>query len=239
MQAPENTLPAFKLARDLGADGIELDVRLSLDGVAMVIHDASVDKTTDGTGLVRSKTLAELRELDAGDHFSARFAGIQIPTLDEVLEEIGQQLLINVEIKGSGSDRRLVETVVDTINKHDLANRVMFSSFDLLLLRQARLMAPNIPIGYLYACELLFPQVRGWLAGSILGRCQAHHPHFASVTKHYMDWARREHVWVHVWTVNDADDMRRMCDLGVDMIMSDYPDRVRNVLSLYNQLGNT
>lgn len=233
MQAPENTLPAFKQAVDLGADGVELDVRLSRDGVPVVIHDAWVNKTTDGTGPVRSKRLVELRELDAGGYFSARFSGTLIPTLDEVLEEVGPHLLINIELKGKGPDSKLVEAVVDSVTRHGMASRVMFSSFDLLLLRQARRLAPNIPLGYLYVSDLLFPQAREWLAGSIVGRHEAHHPHFLSVDERYVAWARNSRCRIHVWTVNHIEDIRRMCVLGVDMIMSDYPERVRDVLSEY------
>ena len=231
MQAPENTLPAFRLAQSLGADGIELDVRLSLDGVPVVIHDARVDKATDGIGLVRRKTLAELRDLDAGSHFSSQFAATRIPTLEEVLEEVGRQLFMNIELKWPGLNRGLVETVVDTVNRHGLAHRVMFSSFDLLLLRRARRLAPGIPIGYVYVSSFHFPRAREWLAGAMVGKPEAHHPYFEFVDEHYMAWARNEHRRVHVWTVNQVEDIRRMCTLGVDMIMSDYPGRVQKVLS--------
>src|SRR5512134_3880205 len=91
-QAPENTLPAFRRAAQLGADGLELDVHLSADGIPVVIHDSRVDQTTDGTGAVSGKSLSELRELDAGVWFSPQFAGTRIPTLIEVLDEFGQQL---------------------------------------------------------------------------------------------------------------------------------------------------
>lgn len=229
-EAPENTLPAFRRAAELGADGIELDVHLSLDRVPVVIHDGRVDKTTDGTGPVARKSLAELRELDAGAWFSTQFAETRIPTLSEVFEEVGRRLLINVELKSGGSDDSLVANVVDVVRQCGMAGRVMFSSFDLLILRQARKLAPEIPLGYLYVFALSFPMVRGWLARSVLGPHEAHHPHFASVNERYMTWARRHHYRVNVWTVNEIDDIRRMCTLGVDMIMSDYPDRVREVL---------
>ncbi len=230
-QAPENTLPAFRRAAELGTDGIELDVRLSLDGIPVVIHDGWIDKTTDGTGRVGGKSLAELRELDAGAWFSSQFVGTRIPTLAEVFEEVGQRLLINIELKRDSSSSRLVVNVVDVVRRSGMTRRVMFSSFDLLLLRQARRLAPEIPVGYLYVSVGSFPMARRWLAHSILGPHEAHHPHFTSVNERYMAWARKRKLRVHVWTVNEVDDIRRMCNLGVDMIMSDYPDRVREVLS--------
>lgn len=230
-QAPENTLPAFTLAAELGADGIELDVHLSLDGVPVVIHDRRVDRTSDGSGPVGRRSLVELRRLDAGGWFAPEFAGTRIPTLYEVFEEVGQWLLINIELKDSGPDDRLAERVVDVVRRAGMTHRVMFSSFDLFVLRRARRLAPEIPVGYLYVSDLSLPMVRGWLARSMLGPHPAHHPHFSSVNERYMAWARRHKLRVNVWTVNEVDDIRRMAALGVDMIMSDYPDRVRDVTS--------
>lgn len=230
-QAPENTLPAFKRAAELGADGIELDVRLSLDGIPVVIHDGWVDKTTDGAGPVGRKSLAELRRLDAGAWFSPQFVGTHIPTLDDVLAEVGQRLLINIELKHSGHGGRLAEEVVGGVRRAGMSHRVMFSSFNLLILRRARQLAPEIPVGYLYVSSSSFPTARGWLARVMLGPRVAHHPHFTSVNERYMTWARKHKLRVNVWTVNEVDDIQRMAALGVDMIMSDYPDRVREVLS--------
>jgi glycerophosphoryl diester phosphodiesterase len=230
-QAPENTLPAFKRAAELGADGIELDVHLSLDGTPVVLHDRRVDKTTDGAGDVEGKSLAELCRLDAGAWFSPLFAGTRIPTLEEVFEEVGQQLLVNIELKDGGRGGRLSANVVDVVRRAGMAQRVMFSSFDLVLLRWAWRLAPEIPVGYLYVSDLSLPMVRDWLARSMLGPHTAHHPHFSAVNERYMLWARKHGLRVNVWTVNEIDDIRRMAALGVDMIMSDYPDRVRQVLS--------
>ncbi|MGC8781706.1 MAG: glycerophosphodiester phosphodiesterase, partial [Anaerolineae bacterium] len=97
--APENTLPAFLAAMDLGADGVELDVQYSSDGKLMVIHNPSLEATTNGTGRVTAHTFDELRALDAGAHFAAEFAGTPIPTLDEVLELAAGRLLVNIELK--------------------------------------------------------------------------------------------------------------------------------------------
>lgn len=214
----------------MGADGIELDVHLSADGIPIVIHDSRVDKTTDGIGAVSCKSLSELRELDAGAWFSPQFAGTRIPTLVEVFDEVGQQLLINVELKSGSSAGNLGERVVETVRRTGMSGRVMFSSFNLWLLRQARRLAPEIPVGYLYVSTHSPPVLRGWLAHAFLGAHEAHHPHFASVDERYMAWALRHHYHVNVWTVNDVDDIRRLCALNVDIIMSDYPDRVQEVL---------
>jgi glycerophosphoryl diester phosphodiesterase len=119
---------------------------------------------------------------------------------------------------------------VETVRRTGMSGRVMFSSFNLWLLRQARRLAPEIPVGYLYVSNHSPPVLRGWLAHAFLGAHEAHHPHFAFVDERYMAWALRHHYHVNVWTVNDVDDIRRLCALNVDIIMSDYPDRVQEVL---------
>jgi len=229
-QAPENTLPAFERAVELGADGIELDVHLSADGVPVVIHDFDVDKTTDGTGAVAKKTLAELRELDAGAHFSPQFAGTRIPTLMEVFEAVGNRVLINIELKSYGSSPQLAQAVIDQVGAFNLIGRVLISSFSPFVLRQVRRLRPELPVGYLYAPDLPLPLAKGWLARPVIGVHEARHPHFSMVDERYMDWARKNRYRVNVWTVNEPSDIERMRRLGVDMIISDYPERVRDVL---------
>jgi len=232
--APENTLAAFKLAADQGADGVELDVQLSADGEIVVIHNDMVDATTDGAGPVADMPLAALRELDAGSYFSPEFAGERIPTLDEVFEEFGHRLLLNVELKAlsatGDSARRLAAAVVDAIRRHGLASRVLLSSFNPLALRAVKRIDRSLPVGYLYAPDLPLPLAKGWLARPFIGRHEARHPHYSMVDAHYMQWARRRAYRVNVWTVNDVEDIRRMRDLGVDMIISDRPDLVQEVL---------
>jgi glycerophosphoryl diester phosphodiesterase len=230
LQAPENTLPAFELAADLGADGVELDVQLSLDDVPVVIHDYTVDRTTGGSGPVGEKTLEELRELDAGAFFSDEFAGALIPTLDEVFEAVGSRLLINVELKVSGTSARLSQVVVDTIEAHDLASRVLISSFNPVALRHVRRVSPQTPVGYIYAPDRPAFVPSRWLARSVIGPHQARHPHFSMVDKRYLAWTRGRGYRVNVWTVNQVADIRRMRNLGVDMITSDAPDLVQDVL---------
>lgn len=228
-RAPENTLPAFEEAAILGADGIELDVQLSADGALVVIHDFTLERTTNGTGRVAEKTLAELRTLDAGAWFAPQFAATRIPTLDEVLEAVKGRLLVNIELKTfSLTDQttrlRLAQSVLECIRKHGMERQVLISSFNPLALRVMRQLTPQIAIGYLYAPDLPLPLAKGWLARPLIGRHEARHPHFSMVDEAYMRWARRHGYRVNVWTVNDPADIQRMCALGVDMIISDRPD---------------
>ncbi len=229
--APANTLAAFEKAIELGADGIEFDVHLSADGVPVVIHDFGVDATTDGSGRVSSLTLAQLKELDAGSSFAPAFAGERIPTLDEVLETVGDRLLLNIELKTmSIRDNGLERAVVAQVEQHGLThdNRMLLSSFNPVSLRRAKKIAPHIPVGLLYALGLPLPLRRAWLAP--LAPHEARHPEHRMVNARYMAWARQHSYRVNVWTVDEPDEMRRLIGLGVDSVITNVPDVLQGVI---------
>ncbi|MBN1887740.1 MAG: hypothetical protein JW850_07105 [Thermoflexales bacterium] len=227
--APPNTLAAFVRALELGADGVELDVHLSADGVPVVIHDFSLEATTDGHGPVSSKTLAELKELDAGSAFDPAFAGERIPTLEEVFEAIGQLALINIELKALGPlGGGLERAVAGLVQKHGLEKRVLCSSFNPFALRRIKRLLPHVPAGLLYAPDVPFYQRRAWLAP--LCPHEARHPHYTMLTPSSLQALRRRGYRVNVWTVNDPADMRRMIEMGVDAIITDRPDTLAHIL---------
>jgi glycerophosphoryl diester phosphodiesterase len=146
--APENTIAAFELALTQQADAIELDVKLSADGHVVVIHDSTVDRTTNGRGRVKDLSLSELRSLDAGSSFSEKFHGEKIPTLDEVFETVGRRIFINVELTNYNTPRdHLVEMVCMLVKKHQLQKRILFSSFLGSNLSKARSYLPDVPRG--------------------------------------------------------------------------------------------
>lgn len=227
--APENTLPAFRLAADLGADAVELDARLSADGAVVVLHDLTLDRTTNGTGNVTKRRLTELKSLDAGAKFSGRFAGEQIPILDEVFEAMGRRVLINVELKDYDSvlDRRLAEAVVRIVRHHGLERRVLLSTFNPFGLRIVRRLAPDVPRALLlWAGEKKWMQV----ACRRLAAFEACHPHDRMTDRHTI---AAEHACgrrVNVWTVNDADRMRELLLLGADGLITDAPDVARRAV---------
>ncbi len=229
--APENTLAAFRLAAQQGADGIELDVTLSADGEVVVIHNDTVDATTDGSGAVSALPLAALKELDAGAWFGPDFAGERIPTLVEVFEALGGRVLINVELKGlSYKADGLEAKVAALIDRHNLAQRVIISAFNPLRLRRMRRVAPGLPLGFLHE-----DQSPGWLralaTGLLIGvNPEADHPCESLVTPAYLARMRRRAQRVNVWVVNDAARMRALRDMGADLIMTDRPDVLRGVL---------
>jgi len=228
-EAPQNTLPAFMLAIDLGADGIEFDVQLSKDGQPVVIHDFVVDTTTDGRGRVRDKTLAELKELDAGRRFAPLFAGERIPTLDQVLDAVGSRLLLNVELKTPGaSDNGLAAAVIDRLARRGLLERAVLSSFNPLAVWRARRLNPHVATGMLYAESLPFFLRRPWLRRVV--RPSALHPHHTLVDEAYVRWARKQGYRVNVWTADDPGDMWRLVRAGVDTIITNRPDLLLEVL---------
>ena len=220
--APQNTLAAFELAAQQGAHGIELDVHLTRDGQLVVIHDFTVESTTDGAGAVADMTLAQLQKLDAGGWFSSEFAGERIPTLDEVFSAVGDKLLINVEIKSSAAG--IENAVVDCIRHHHMEARVLISSFDADVLRRLRPLT-DVPLGYLF----------GFASQSQLAEmasfCAALHPWHEQVDAVFVQRARELDCLVNVWTVNDRPRACQLEALGVNSIITDQPAEILAALA--------
>jgi glycerophosphoryl diester phosphodiesterase len=226
--APENTLAAFELALVQNADAIELDVKLSADGHPVVIHDPSVDRTTGSRGRVKDLSLSQLQALDAGSFFSENYRGEKIPALEEVFEAVGKRTFINVELTNYSTPRdELVETVCMLVKKFGLQDHVMFSSFFASNLSKAAAYLPEVPRGLLALNGLLGAWARSF--GFAFGRYQALHPNLKDVTQQQVQRVHRLNRRIHVWTVNAADDMRRLFHWGVDGIFTDDPQSAMKV----------
>lgn len=229
--APENTLAAFRLAVEQGADAIELDAKLSSDGRVMVIHDATTDRTARQPGEVRKLTSGQMKSLDAGSFFASRFTGEPIPTLDEVFEEVGQKILINVELTNYASPGdRLVEKVVELVRRYSLEERVLLSSFHPLNLIRAGRLLPEVPVAI-----LALPGRGGWWARSLLMRQLSPsfvNPYYTDATESYIVRQHAEKRRVNVWTVNDPVDLARLAQHGVDGLITDDPTAARSVIKL-------
>jgi len=220
--APENTLAAFELALTQKADAIELDVKLSADGQVIVMHDPTVDRTTGDHGRVKDLSLAELRSLNAGSFFSEKYRGEKIPTLEEVFETVGKRAFINVELTNYSTPRaHLVEPVCMLVKTFSLQKHVMFSSFFSLNLSKARAYLPGVPRGLLALNGLPGAWARSF--GFAFGRYQALHPYLNDVTPQQIQRVHRLNRRIHVWTVNAAEDIRRLFRWGVDAIFTDDP----------------
>jgi len=228
--SPENTLAAFELALKQNADAVELDAKLTADGHVIVIHDQTVDRTTAHTGRVKNLPLSEFRKMDAGSHFDIAFKGEPVPTLDEVFKAVGQLTYINVELTNYASMMdNLPHKVASLVKKHRLGRRVIFSSFNPLALIKIHKLVPEAPIGLLAVQGRKGAFLRSW-PGRLLGY-HSLHPELNDVTPALVNGAHRRNKKVLVWTVNRAEEMRRLFQLGVDGIFTDDPVLARQVLS--------
>lgn len=220
--APENTLAAFNLALQQGADGVELDAKLSADGVVVVHHDTTVDRTTNGTGRLAQLSFAALRELDAGSFFSDDFRGEKIPTLEEVFESIGERAMINVELTNYSTPRdSLVEKVCELVRRHALQKNIIFSSFFPGNLKKAARFLPEVPRGLLTQISLLGLWGRSF--GFNFGDYAALHPFISDVTAQTVQRVHRLNRKINVWTANTEEEVRRLISWGVDGIITDDP----------------
>jgi len=228
--APENTLAAFELAILQKADSIELDVKLSSDDQVVVIHDQTVDRTTNGTGCVRDLPLAALLELDAGSHFDTAYKGESIPTLSQVFETVGRKVFINIELTNySSPSDSLPEKVAELTNDHGLANNVLFSSFHPTVLRRIHRLLPTVPIGFLTHPGLPGILARTWFGRSMVSY-QALHPELRDASQELIKNMHQAGHRVHVYTVNQVEDMKKLFSYGVDGIFTDDPIRARDAL---------
>lgn len=227
--APENTIPSFELAVEKGTDAIELDVKLSADNQAVVIHDQTVDRTTNGKGRVNQLSLENLRKLDAGSFFDTRFAGTRIPTLDEVFESVGKKVLINVELTNYASPRdQLIPIVAEIVKRHKVEADILFSSFQPKNLVQMRELLPDTPAAILCQGGLLGAISRSSLM--IKTSPDLIHPNLIDVNPEFVKREHHRGRRVHVWTVNREKDILRFKEMGVDGIFTDDPLNAMKVL---------
>jgi glycerophosphoryl diester phosphodiesterase len=241
-RVPENTLEAFRLALEAGAGGLELDVRMTRDGEVVVIHDATVDRVTDGSGAVAEMTLEEIRRLDAGYRFSPdggrtfpyRGQGVRIPTLAEVYEEF-PDARVNADIKEAQPE--VEEAVLRVMQRAAAEERTLIASTDHAVLRRFRKVsggristgASRREIAAFYALSRLHLEAFVSPAYEAL-QVPVEHWGITLVTPRFLGAAHSRRVGVDVWTINDAAEMRRLLDLGVDVIMTDYPEVLAGLL---------
>lgn len=244
LEAPENTIEAFAAGMQAGADRLELDVHATADGEVVVLHDETVDRTTDGTGLVREKTLAEVRELDAGAQFVADdggrpFAGkgVRIPTLAEVFEAF-PGVPLNIEIKQNAP--QIEAQVLAVIDRFAARRQVLLAAEIGEIMERIRSAAPDVPSGTSLEDGAEFLDL--WAKGRLddyrpRGIAFQIPPTFMDkplVTRELVEVAHGKGVEVHVWTIDAADEIERLLGLGVDGIMTDRPTVCARV---YRRLG--
>ena len=227
--APENTLAAIRAAIGVGADMTEIDVTLSSDNRVVVIHDETLDRTTNGSGEVAEFSRAELRELDAGSWFGPSFAGERIPTLDEVLTAVEGRILLNVEIKSEAVARGVVARVAAAIREHGMVEQVVVSSFSPEALQQMHETAPEIRTAVLYNTKFHQGQdaveIVSDLGASVFNIKRQR------LTRKMLRRCRENDVPVGLYTVNKPRRLRRLVKKGIDAIFTDHPDRLIEILN--------
>ncbi|MGO4180913.1 glycerophosphodiester phosphodiesterase [Paenibacillus sp. MCAF9] len=224
---PENTLAAFKKAIELGATGIEIDVQLTKDDQIVIIHDESLMRTTGLNRLVKDTAYEELMSLDAGSWFDPAFQAERVPLLEQLLELLRHSdIILNIELKnGIIQYPGLEQKVIDIVRAFGMADRIILSSFNHYSLLLCKQLAPEIRTGVLYMEGLYRP----WEYAATL-QADALHPFKYAVTPEWTASAAAHGIAYHPFTVNDAEEMERLLNAGVDGIITDYPDRLAEVL---------
>ncbi|NHZ72264.1 MAG: glycerophosphodiester phosphodiesterase [Aquificales bacterium] len=238
---PSNTMPAFEHAVELGVDVLEMDIHQTKDGVLILMHDATVDRTTDGSGAIQEMTLAEIKALDAGHYWTDddgqtypyRGQGIAVPTLEEIFQAF-PDMLMNIEIKQDSPS--IVEPFCDLIHEYGMADKVLIPTFHPDTMIEFREKCPGI------ATAMTEPEIRTFFGLNLafLGSLYSppgeafQIPEYSGglhvVTKHFVNGAHDRNIAVHVWTVNDPADMERLIAAGVDGIITDRPDLLLEIM---------
>jgi glycerophosphoryl diester phosphodiesterase len=219
---PENTLASFERGLELGADWIELDVHLSRDGALIVIHDETLERTTNGHGLVHEHTLAELRRLDAGD-------GQRLMTLDEVLDWASRRnAVVDIEIKNAPVYYDGIEaSVVAAVRRARMVDQVIVISFDHAAVQRAKALEPRVATGVLFACR----PTDGGIGLARAAGADAVLPHWAYVTREDVAAAHAAGLTVAPWASSDPSVLRHLIACGVDAIGTNHPDVLRDVIA--------
>lgn len=224
--APENTFASFERAVEIGVDAIELDVHLTADGEVVVIHDFDLSRTTDREGVVHNLTLAELKTVDAGRRFMPRFAGQQVPTLDEVLTWARGKVVLDIEIKGGPWPYPgLEQKVVDLIRQHQMVDQTIVISFHHPTVATVKALAPEIATGTLWSAQPIDPVAVARAAGA-----DAILPFWSYVDADTVERAHAAGLSVHPWATSQPEVVERLIQLGVDSICSNHPDVVVEAL---------
>ncbi len=224
--APENTLPAFEKGLAQGANILELDIHFSRDRELVVIHDFTVDRTTDGTGRVKDLTLAELKRLDAGCRFSPAVKNARVPLLGEVLEWAKGRAWLAIEIKSDWITYEGIEAaLVDQLHQHGMADQVMVISFDHCCIKRVKEIDPTITTGALYAARLVDA-----IQMARTTRVDVLRPRWPFASAAEIQAAHAAGLAYAPWGANDPEIWRRLVELGVDTLSADHPAALRAVL---------
>lgn len=225
--APENTMAAFQVGHHAGADLLEMDVQLTKDGHLVLIHDHILDRTTNGTGLVATKTLSELMNLDAGSWFDSRFSGERIPVLDEVVAWSKGRIGLNIELKSGPYPffhPKLPEKVIAVLRKYDVIAQTLIISSDHTLIRHVKTLEPGVACAIIFDARVVDP----------IGLARVSHADVLNISRWFaspdlVSLAHAHHLGVQCYC-DDPQEAQLLTRLGVDFMDSDHPDRIRTAV---------
>jgi glycerophosphoryl diester phosphodiesterase len=223
---PENTLISFRRAMEIGADVIELDTRATADGIAVIMHDATVDRTTNASGRAADLTLEQIKELDAGSWFAPEFAGERVPTLAEAVALTGDRVALSLELKETGVEEQAVAAIRSTANP-----RSFISSFHEECLRRVRQLDPEMTLEFIIGIDPLSEDEIARLTErtrQLDARILA--PSHRGITPALVSAARMAGLTLIGWTVDQPEQMQRLIDLGVDGITTNRPEVLKDLL---------
>ena len=219
---PENTSLAFEKAIEAGSDMLEMDCRLSKDGHVVILHDERLDRVAGGRGTVQGKTIQQLKKLDVGAWFKKKFKGQRVLTLEEVIEVVNGRVDLNLDIKSVHRGSLGIEIrILFVLTHYNYLGRTILSSFDYRSLRRARELAPEARIGLLYDANVKEDPFR--TAKELKADCLQVHKDL--VTSDFLEKTARSGLRTFVWTVNEVVEMEKFLAMGVDGIISDFPER--------------
>lgn len=249
--APEHTIPSYKLGDQMNGDYIEIDLQMTKDGVLVAMHDETVDRTTDGTGLVKDYTLEELKKLDAGSWFNEEnpdkakpsYEGLEVPTLEEVIQTFGKDKRYYIETKSPEVYPGMEKELLRILEKYNLtgenarSSKVLVQSFSKASLLKMRDLAPNLPliqlIHYVTPATITdqeLQEINRYAVGVGMS--------YTQIDEEYVEKVRDSGLLIHPYTVNEKEDMKRLLDWGVTGMFTNYPDRLDEVLHKYKQNKN-
>lgn len=231
---PENTLSAFREALSLDIEGIELDVHMTKDNQLVVIHDETVNRTTNGKGFVKGLTLYEIKQLDAGSWFSKEYEGEKIPTLSEVLELVQpSNFKLNIELKNDVfAYEGIEEVVLNEVERYSYTANVILSSFNHYSIRKCLELNPTLETGVLFMEGLYHP----WEYAKYVGATSIHV--FEPAAAYYVQRQEANRIPIRTFTVNNDDQIAFFIKNHIDAIFTDYPEKALNIRKQIEREGD-
>lgn len=244
--APEHTLLSYEMGEKMKGDYIEVDLQMTKDGELIAMHDEKVDRTTNGTGLVKDMTLEEIKKLDAGSWFNEKYPqyakpeyeGLQVPTLEEVFEKFGRGADYYIETKSPDVYPGMEEKLLELLEKYKLtgengrSSQVLIQSFSPESLKKIHEMDPDLPLVQLKSYKTP-ASITDEELESIKEYAIGVGPNFTQIDETYVQNVREHNLLIHPYTVNEKDDMRKLLEWGVTGVFTNYPDRFNEVVKEY------